>query len=698
MKARIYSLLCSALFLAVAAVAEEHKIVVELPGLLRDAQAQRWSADGFKPELDDATPLADDLVREMVLRMASNESKLKQVCNNYAFDYADRVQDFTTEIGPDGNEELGQFVGEYYREGYIVFNDRGVRLDYPSYAPVSTMRFDNVPSKVLSVFFLLTYEKIGEYNVEYLGAKKIVLENKSVDTYVLKVSPRQMRKNDIYFSGLIWVGKKTYQIMKSYGKEEPDQRSLAYEKLNYRYMIEHTEVSDPVDGETYWLPGRFIGQDILRFGPHTSVGGPVGMKIEGRYYNYRRFDSQVKILSAEDYPPNVPKTIEPQRGAEQKQAAPKPVVPDMTALSEKGIPVEEPLPLPPESALGPENGPAEEMAAIPDVPPPPGLTEKEKTKWQKRHRDYWNIGKGRKIARKPLFTSREKAIAAGARDSRKLQMNPNWKPFLQINRRISEYVNGICQDIARNSDVDATVTCYVYNTNGWPKSTGVRKYDAFIFRDGSLFVSSGLMLACPNEVVLRAVLAHEIAHFAAGHGAAIMSRKQVLAFSSIFIAQTVNTLRAFGAISGSLYRDIGYGQMGAVLTMQNYARGAELEADCFSVQYLYRGGWDPRGTAEYVRMMQKLIKDNHIGYGARGPFVVLYNHPSWGARLKKAESFASELPALAIPYKTDSPEFRAIKEDLEKLPIITFKKTTKAAKVWHVMRWGLRHVMGMPIP
>jgi hypothetical protein len=128
------------------------------------------------------------------------------------------------------------------------------------------------------------------YFVSYVGKEKV----DDLNTYVFDVIPKVMsnkkeldrlRKQKIegkFFQGKIWVDDQDLMIVKTSGKTVPEfgQRFPKFE--TYRENID----------ERFWLPTYTFGDDTLEFDNFR-----VRVRMVIRYKNYRRFSSDVKLLS-----------------------------------------------------------------------------------------------------------------------------------------------------------------------------------------------------------------------------------------------------------------------------------------------------------------------------------------------------------------------------------------------------------------
>src|SRR5579871_476367 len=90
--------------------------------------------------------------------------------------------------------------------------------------------------------------------------------------------------------------------------------------------------------------------------------------------------------------------------------------------------------------------------------------------------------------------------------------------------QVTEYVNRLTQNVARNSDAKVPFTIRVIDSD---------EVNAFALPGGFMFVNTGLILHANNEAELAGVLAHEIGHVAARHGTRQATRGQLINYGSI---------------------------------------------------------------------------------------------------------------------------------------------------------------------
>lgn len=151
-----------------------------------------------------------------------------------------------------------------------------------------------------------------------------------------------------------------------------------------------------------------------------------------------------------------------------------------------------------------------------------------------------------------------------------------------VDEDLSQYVNDVGQRLARVSDRQLPYEFVVLNDS---------VPNAWALPGGKIAVNRGLLLRLSSEAELAAVLAHEIVHAAARHGAKTIERGTILqgALTVASISLEKNQTRNGNMIMGGA-------NLGAQLINQGYSRSAELEADYFGILYMARAGYDPNAA------------------------------------------------------------------------------------------------------
>src|SRR5438552_17480627 len=156
---------------------------------------------------------------------------------------------------------------------------------------------------------------------------------------------------------------------------------------------------------------------------------------------------------------------------------------------------------------------------------------------------------------------------------------------------ISEYVNRVGQNLARNSDAKVPFSFQVIEGE---------EPNAFAFPGGFVFVYTGLIKLADEEDEFAGAVAHEIAHVAARHMTRQATKSQIASLASLPLSVL------FGGIAGMAARQ---GAGVAIPTVfLKFSRADEAEADYLGTQYLYAAGYDPTGAVSIFEKIESLDK------------------------------------------------------------------------------------------
>ena len=194
---------------------------------------------------------------------------------------------------------------------------------------------------------------------------------------------------------------------------------------------------------------------------------------------------------------------------------------------------------------------------------------------------------------------------------------------------ISVYVNEVGQKLTAVSDRPLPYEFVVLNSS---------VPNAWALPGGKIAINRGLLTALDNEAELAAVLAHEIVHAAARHGAKSQERGTLLQVGMV-AAQVGVAMSDVSATAGNLIVQ-GAG-LGAALTTTRYGRDAELESDHYGMIYMQRAGYDPRGA---VTLQEKFVKLSAASGRNQSWLDGLFaSHPPSPERVAKNEATLAEL-------------------------------------------------------
>jgi len=214
-------------------------------------------------------------------------------------------------------------------------------------------------------------------------------------------------------------------------------------------------------------------------------------------------------------------------------------------------------------------------------------------------------------------------------------------------KELRQYVETLAAAIAKNSDLKIPLKVTVLDSE---------EINAFALPGAFLFVNLGLISKAENESELAGVLAHEIAHAAARHGAKL-SRRATIANIFMQAAQVAAVIFTGGVAGIGTYYALQYGfyGLGMVmdLTLLGVSRDFEMEADQLGVQYTWRAGFDPKG---FVTFFDKMASQE--GYVKSASF--FRTHPPFFDRIVTTFSELELLPPKAN-LRMDSSEFSVAK-------------------------------------
>ncbi len=164
--------------------------------------------------------------------------------------------------------------------------------------------------------------------------------------------------------------------------------------------------------------------------------------------------------------------------------------------------------------------------------------------------------------------------------------------------------------------------------------------NAFAMPGGKVVVYTGILDEAKNTNGLATIMAHEIAHALADHGAQRMSAAQLqqlgaVAGSVAVSGRSESTQQIFAQAYG-----LG-SQLGVMLP---FSRGHESEADRIGLTMMAIAGYDPREAPELWKRMQ--------ANGGQAPPEFLSTHPSNQTRINNLTQWAPEAIAEAKKYGT----------------------------------------------
>jgi hypothetical protein len=177
----------------------------------------------------------------------------------------------------------------------------------------------------------------------------------------------------------------------------------------------------------------------------------------------------------------------------------------------------------------------------------------------------------------------------------------------------------------------------------------IPEFNAMMFPTGFAVVFSGLLLRMRNEAQLAGVIAHESGHFLRRHQIRSwrdMKRKtDILAIGSM--------LAGIGGGAAGVYVGdyVQLAQLGAIMSLFQYSRSMEAEADAIGVKLLAENGYPP---IEMANVWQQLIGEETASaryrrkHRRRGS--LFDTHPSPDSRMADLKLSAAEVTVAGKAY------------------------------------------------
>lgn len=180
--------------------------------------------------------------------------------------------------------------------------------------------------------------------------------------------------------------------------------------------------------------------------------------------------------------------------------------------------------------------------------------------------------------------------------------------------------------------------------------------NSFALPGGYIFITRGLLDFVQSESELAGVLAHEISHVVARHGADELSRELIAAKLATSGARIVGVnddtaLKLMDGVGGPV----------AAFVQRPLKQEQEIEADRLAVYNTARAGWNPQGEVSALERIKQ--------YNGNADLISLLtsNHPPVQVRIEAIKAEIAQLPTTSNLIN-DSIFFQAAKARMLLLP------------------------------
>lgn len=217
-------------------------------------------------------------------------------------------------------------------------------------------------------------------------------------------------------------------------------------------------------------------------------------------------------------------------------------------------------------------------------------------------------------------------------------------------------------NLIRDAEIESTIRTFV--TPIWrvagldPEGVQIvlvqdNSLNAFVAGGQRIFINTGLIMKTQRPGQLIGVMAHETGHISGGH--LVRLHEELANLSTMQILETIlgGVAIAGGAVSGGTMGrsgTTGPGKApGSLLSFLKYTQTQESAADQAAMTYLERTQQSPKGTVEFLRIMER---EERLQVNRRDPY--LTTHPLTPDRIAAFEQSADRSPHANTP---DSPKF-----------------------------------------
>ncbi len=189
-----------------------------------------------------------------------------------------------------------------------------------------------------------------------------------------------------------------------------------------------------------------------------------------------------------------------------------------------------------------------------------------------------------------VFMSTSDEIAIGEKNYLPAQQQQGGE--YSIDEGLSRYVSAVGKRLVEVSDRPNLPYEFVVLNNNVP--------NAWALPGGKIAVNRGLLVHLDDEAQLAAVLAHEIVHAAARHGAQQQTQSVLV---NVGIAATAVAAQRNSKYGGAAVIAAG---IGSQAWMARYSRGNESESDRYGIAYMAKAGYEPQAAVEIQQVFVKL--------------------------------------------------------------------------------------------
>lgn len=208
---------------------------------------------------------------------------------------------------------------------------------------------------------------------------------------------------------------------------------------------------------------------------------------------------------------------------------------------------------------------------------------------------------------------------------------------LYPNRALQTYIDRVGTEVVSESVASESPYPFEFHLLDDPNTV-----NAFALPGGQIFITTGLLQRLETEAQLAGVLAHEVGHVIARHGAEHLARQQLGAalVNAVGVAasETPEQGQQAAVVAQAINQLIGL----------RYGREDELESDRLGFQFMTNAGYNPQGIVELMQILNAASGQN--------PPEFLSTHPNPNNRVERLQELISERYPQGIPASLEEGE------------------------------------------
>ena len=155
--------------------------------------------------------------------------------------------------------------------------------------------------------------------------------------------------------------------------------------------------------------------------------------------------------------------------------------------------------------------------------------------------------------------------------------------------------------------------------------------NAFALPGGYVYITRGLLALADDSAEVAAVIGHEMGHITANHGIERQQREQAAELASRVVSEVLSSDSA-GQVA------LARGK----LSLAQFSRQQELQADTLGIRHISRAGYDPFAAARFLQAMDSYAKIRNAFQAGNPNLDFLASHPSAPQRIQLARDQARQ--------------------------------------------------------